>query len=343
MAQTTIDWYRTPIPKETLRELTERSDLRGWTQCASFLLVYAALTAMTVVFFLQGWWVPMILACYLHSLFLNMMSISAAVHELSHGTPFRTKPVNEFFLYLFSFLTWNNPVHFRASHILNHHPYTVYRGLDKEVIQVPVRDKLNWVNLLSWFTFDWAWFAVFFRVNVLHALGNGDADFFSWSPLFSKDDPRRTAMCTWARIMVIAYIVLIAVFIVFHFWVGLYLVFSYYFVRFLANLTGAIQHTGLGSSVPDWRLVCHTVKLSPLLRFLYWNMNYHTEHHMYAAVPFFNLPKLRAAIEKDVPAAHASFGACLRKLYQIRREQDRNPGYIWLPVFPAGATPPLLT
>ena len=77
--------------------------------------------------------------------------------------------------------------------------------------------------------------------------------------------------------------------------------FSYYFARILANLTGAIQHTGLGSDIPDWRVVCHTVKLNPLVRYLYWNMNYHTEHHMYAAVPFFNLAKLRGVLEKDMP------------------------------------------
>ncbi len=84
-------------------------------------------------------------------------------------------------------------------------------------------------------------------------------------------------------------------------------------------------------------------ELSPLLRYLYWNMNYHTEHHMYAAVPFFNLPKLRAAIERDCPPAHASFGACLSKLYDIKAEQESNSGYIWTPSFPPGAAAPRLT
>ena len=343
MAGTTINWYRTPVDKETLRQLTQRSNLRGWLQSGSFLLVYAALTALAVYFFLQRWWVPMVVACYLHSLFVNMMSISAATHELSHGTPFKTKPANEFFLYLFSFLTWNNPVHFRASHILNHHQFTLYTGQDKEVIQVPVKDKLNWVNILSWLTFDWSWFALFIRVNVLHALGNGDADFFNWNPLFPKDDPRRKAMCRWARFVVIGYVALIAVFIVFHLWVAIYLVFSYYFVRILANLTGAIQHTGLASDIPDWRVICHTVKLNPLLRYLYWNMNYHTEHHMYAAVPFFNLAKLRRVLEKDVPEAHAGFGACLRKLREIREAQAKDPSYFWTPSLPPGAAPARLS
>jgi fatty acid desaturase len=271
-----------------------------------------------------------------------MVSMSAAVHELSHGTPFRTKPVNEFFYYLFCFLTWNNPIHFRASHVQNHHPYTLHRGLDKEVVQVPVKAKINWVNMLKWFTFDWQWFAIFIKVNFLHALGKGDADFFSWDPLLKKDDPRRKAMCAWGRFVVIAYVVLLAAFIVFHIWVGIYLVFSYFFARILSNMTGILQHTGLPSDVPDWRVICHTVKLNPLWSYLYWHMEYHTEHHMYAAVPFFNLPKLREAILKDVPVAHPSFGACWKVLIEIKKRQETEPDFMYIHPFPAGAVPPRL-
>ncbi len=108
------------------------------------------------------------------------------------------------------------------------------------------------------------------------------------------------------------------------------------------RLTGAIQHTGLGSSIPDWRLVCHTVKVNRLLGWLYWNMSYHTEHHMYAAVPFHNLARLRAAIEKDMPEAHPSLSACIRTLYEIKRKQRSDPNCVWAPAFPPGATPPRL-
>jgi fatty acid desaturase len=99
--------------------------------------------------------------CYLHSLFLNFVGMAAA-HELSHGTVFRSKSVNEFLYRLFGFLTWNNPLHFRASHML-HHQLTVYRGRDKEVIQGPVAERMNLVNSLSWLTFDFKAFARFMR------------------------------------------------------------------------------------------------------------------------------------------------------------------------------------
>ena len=55
---------------------------------------------------------------------------------------------------------------------------------------------------------------------------------------------------------------------------------------FLCNNT---QHVGLMDNVPDYRLCCWTARFHPVLSFLYWHMNYHTEHHMYAAVPCYNL------------------------------------------------------
>ena len=36
-----INWYRTPIDKEVMRGLTERSDARGLLQAGSFLLIFA--------------------------------------------------------------------------------------------------------------------------------------------------------------------------------------------------------------------------------------------------------------------------------------------------------------
>jgi fatty acid desaturase len=176
MEPATINWYRSPIEKETLRQLTRKSDLKGWLQAGSFLMIYLALTAFALYLSRIRLWVPMVIVCYIQSVLVSFyMGLASAVHELGYGTPFKSKPVNEFFLYLFSLLTWSNPVHLRASHIQNHHPFTLYRGRYKEVIQVLVKEKLNWVNVLSWFTFDFKWCAVSMRANVLHALGNANA------------------------------------------------------------------------------------------------------------------------------------------------------------------------
>jgi len=70
------------------------------------------------------------------------------------------------------------------------------------------------------------------------------------------------------------------------------------FCFFLCNNT---QHVGLQGNVTDFRLCCRTFYLNPVIRFLYWQMNYHIEHHMYANVPCYNLGRLHQAIKHVLP------------------------------------------
>jgi fatty acid desaturase len=69
-------------------------------------------------------------------------------------------------------------------------------------------------------------------------------------------------------------------------------------------------------------------------------MNYHIEHHMYAAVPFYNLPKFHDAIADQLPEGPKSFLEGLRLVLSIRKRQEEDPGYVYVPKFPETATPP---
>ncbi len=60
--------------------------------------------------------------------------------------------------------------------------------------------------------------------------------------------------------------------------------------RWLAVLFGLSQHAGLAENVLDHRLNARTIHMNPVFRFLYWNMNYHVEHHMFPMVPYHALP-----------------------------------------------------
>lgn len=342
MTETRIKWHKSPIEKETLKELTQRSDAAGLKQAGGFLLIYITTTALVLYFFKQQLWLPMVATCYLHSCFLGFMGMGAAVHELSHSTPFKTRWLNELFYHLFSFLTWNNPIHFRYSHQKHHH-LTVYRGLDKEVILEPIA--LSPAVFLQWLTFDYTYFWKIMKPNFAHVLGRGDVDFFFWNPLFEKGDQKRQQMINWARWTMAGHLTLVAVFIYFKWWVLIYTVTcGYFFATFLFRGCGSLQHLGLRPNVPDWRLSCHTLKLNPVLSFLYWNMNYHIEHHMYAAVPFFKVPRLHETIKADLPEALApGMLSGLNKLLEIKKEQLRSPGYCYEPTFPSTALPPKRT
>ena len=61
----------------------------------------------------------MLAVCSIHFMFHGFTGTEAAVHELSHGTPFKSRWLNELFYRLFCFLSWSNWVHFRASHMLH--------------------------------------------------------------------------------------------------------------------------------------------------------------------------------------------------------------------------------
>ena len=71
-------------------------------------------------------------------------------------------------------------------------------------------------------------------------------------------------------------------------------------------MTGLLQHGGLADNVIDHRLNSRTVYMNPISRFIYWNMNYHVEHHMFPMVPYHALPKLHELIKHDLPAPNPS-------------------------------------
>ena len=52
------------------------------------------------------------------------------------------------------------------------------------------------------------------------------------------------------------------------------------------DMTGLIQHGGLAEDVVDHRLNARTVLMNPVSHWIYWNMNYHVEHHMFPMVPY---------------------------------------------------------
>lgn len=334
-----IQWYRSPIDREILKELTKKSDVKPLLHVGGFLLIIGVLGFAAFRFYQMRLWFPMIIAAYIYGTVFRFLSLHTAVHELSHGTVFRTKTLNEFFFYFFSFFTWSNPLHFRASHRL-HHQYTVHRGLDKEIVQAPVANKLNWKNLLAWFTFDIQGFLRFFGTNLLHAAGDGEADVFHWDPLFPEGSEQRRRMIRWARFMLIGHIVLAIFFGVMGWWILIYLVsFSSFVGTWACRLSVALQHTGLPENIPDWRMLARTVEFGPVMRFLYWSMNYHVEHHMYAAVPFYNLKKLHRALADDLPEPIHGFWRGVRHMFEIKRRQRQNPSYVFYPELPTTAAP----
>ena len=332
-----INFYKTKIDRTVLKSLTKRRNFPGLVQSLGILSFYSLTTALCLYLFLQEMWIPMILAGYFHAMFSNFVGMEASIHELSHKTPFKTKWLNEIFYYLFSFISWNNPIHFRESH-RRHHQFTVYKGQDKEVVVNPA--PYNTGDYISWFLFDWKKFRMFFVGNLANILGKDQPDTFFWDPLFEKDDPRRKQMFAWARFQLLGHIALSVVFVYYQLWVLIFTVsFSYCFATFLARSCEIVQHVGVKSNVPDWRVTCHTMIFGPVMSFFYWRMNYHIEHHMYASVPFYNLYKLHKIISFDTPEPVRGYFKGVKKILSFIRKQRKETSWCYTPVFPETAEP----
>jgi Na(+)-translocating NADH:ubiquinone oxidoreductase F subunit len=99
------------------------------------------------------------------------------------------------------------------------------------------------------------------------------------------------------------------------------------FGTWLGVLYGVTQHAGLAENVLDHRLNCRTVYMNPINRYLYWNMNYHVEHHMFPLVPYHALPALHEAIKDDCPPPYPSILASYREIVPAVLKQISDPAY----------------
>lgn len=342
-----INWYRCRVDKAVMSELMRRSDARAFLQVFAQLGLFAVTATVAYALFRRldaGNW-PWLLPLLLVALFLHGTNGSffggCACHELCHKTPFRTPFWNAFFLRVYAFLSWFDPVGYRASHI-RHHQATTHADHDGEVV-LPV--KLDWQSV-QFFAAALAidpvalWRQL--RFCVAAACGDLSRDGFFRSEWLRRvvpetDREARREIVIWARIVLGGHLALATIFALTGHWFLIVLVnFGCLYSNWLCVLTGAPQHLGLSPNTPDFRLCCRTYTCSWLPAFFYWNMQYHVEHHMFPAVPFYNLPRLRAAIVHDLPpATHGLWATWRDDLLPVIKRQREDPNYVYVPRLPS--------
>lgn len=322
-----IKWYRVQADKQEMKKLMARSDLHGLLQAGSQLLIVTLTGWLCFFTFHNLSWPLVLMAFFIHGTFYAFLSPAAACHELSHGTPFKTKALNEFFYNLFSFLTWNNPVWFRISHT-EHHQNTLHDVVDQEVILPSKFGAIDWIKA---FTFNVAgaprgiWIHNIIPHHLQNALGILTSE---WERrLFEKNPKKKKALVHWARIIVFGHLALALLFIYLDQWILIPIVLLPFYASWLSLIVGVPQHAGLKDNVPDFRRSCRTVKQDGFTRYCYWNMNYHIEHHMYAAIPFYNLPKLNKLLEHDMPVPCKNLTAAWKEINAAHKRQKTDPDY----------------
>jgi fatty acid desaturase len=134
------------------------------------------------------------------------------------------------------------------------------------------------------------------------------------------------------------YAVVIAWAIVVHSWLPVvFLLLPRSYGAWLHEFLALTQHTGLRENELDHRFSTRTLKLNRFLQFLYWNMNYHVEHHMFPNVPFHALPQLRKAIEADLPPTYDGLFSAWGEIVHVFRMQRHDADYMVTPRVPGNA------
>ena len=307
------DWYQTPIPRAELRELLQRRDGPA-IRDTLILFGLLALTGYATAALWGSWWaaVP-----YFFYAVLYGTSSDSRWHECEHGTAFRSDWMNTVLYEIASFMVMRESVLWRWSHT-RHHSDTVIVGRDPE-IQLPRPPDL-WGLFLA--IFNIGVYQAHFTKLVTHATGRMQDDEKTYVP--ELEFPK---IYLRARIYLLVYVGVIVWAVAGRTWLPVFLfILPQFFGTWLMILHNIPQHAGLAENVLDHRLNCRTVYMNPVSRFIYWNMNYHLEHHMFPLVPYHALPRLHELVKEDCPPPYPSILSAWKEILPTLIRQTKGPG-----------------
>jgi fatty acid desaturase len=316
-------WYRCAIPRKQMKELMQRKD---GPAIRDTIILYSAIIAAGVLAYLSwgSWWAVSAFALYG---VLYAAPGDSRWHECGHGTAFKTQWMNDVVYQIASFMVMREPTPWRWSHA-RHHTDTIIIGRDPEIAATRPPDllslALNALHIKNAIAEA--------RKVILHSLGRiSDAE-KDYIP--ASEFPRvfRTARI-WVAIYLAVIVACIATGSILPLmFIGL----PSFYGAWLHLFFGLTQHVGLAEDTLDHRLNSRTVYMNPIFRFLYWNMNYHVEHHMFPMVPYHALPALHEVMKADTPPPYPSCWAAYREIIPTLLQQRKDPTYFVRRELPSG-------
>lgn len=274
------------IAPQRLRGLMQRSDMRGAVQMGSHLAAIAV--SGTALWLLWGtWWaVPVFMG---HGVLLNFLY--AAQHELSHTTVFKTKALNMIFGRIIGFFMIFARDFDWIQHSA-HHQHTQNWEKDGELARVPytLRSYLLWMTGLSyWLT----------RVTRMIRLSRGVV----LEPYIRPD--QHALVIAEARWHMAGYALILALSVALQSWAAVILWLApMVAMKPVHQLQNTIEHLGLSHESDIFRNTRST-RTNALLRWLCWQMPYHTAHHAFPSVPFWQLKHLDAELKGNGAVPYA--------------------------------------
>jgi fatty acid desaturase len=308
-------WYGCSISRARLKELVQRKNgpaIRDTLLWFGLLILTGTLGYVTW----GTWWtvVPFMAYGVLYG-----SSSDSRWHECGHRTAFKSAWLNDLIYEIASFMVLRESVPWRWSHT-RHHTDTIIVGRDPE-ITMP-RPPPNLLGIaLELFRFKSG--PEEFHKMVLHSLARLTPAEGTYIP-----DMERAKVFRNARIYLSIYLAVIGCAIATHSFLPLmYIGLPSFYGGWLGGLFGLTQHAGLAEDVLDHRLNSRTVYMNPVFRYLYWEMNYHIEHHMFPMVPYHALERLHEELKPDMPRPYDGLLDAYREIIPTLIRQLKEPNY----------------
>ncbi len=264
-----------------LRVLNARSDLRGWAQILSHvgaIILLAVLHAQAM----GSYWA--IATGFVLGVLVNFLY--AGQHELSHGTVFATKSVNEYWGRLIGFVMifprdYDQVMHFA------HHKWTQDWERDGEL----VREPYTLTTYLLWLSGVTYW-----RNRVMGIIRRARGVIIE--PYIRAEE--EAMIIRESRIHLALYGLVIVVSLAIGSWAWLtFWILPMVLTKPVHQLQNTIEHLGL-SHEDNILENTRSTRTNALIRWLCWQMPYHTAHHTFPSVPFWKLRELNNKIEEKI-------------------------------------------
>ena len=262
------------------RQLTARSDVRGLVHLAGHVAIIAAFLGLNLTS--DGWIRAGAVLCQGSA----MVFLFTAMHECSQSTAFRSRWLNRAVGASAGLLLLISPRWFFHFH-QDHHKFTQDPARDPE-LATPKPDRMaGHLWHLSGLPF---WYG-----NLTVLVGNAMAH---------RHDPyvpsaRRSAVVWEARSMLVTYAILLPSLALADLLVSTLLLPLIVGQPFLRAYLLA-EHAGCEETNGNMLVNTRTLLTMAPVRFLAWNMPFHTEHHSFPAVPFHALPRLHRVMRDDL-------------------------------------------
>ena len=317
-------WYKPNIDKKALKEFSKRSDLKGITDIFLFIVVLASSAYLCLITW-GTWWSVLTLLIYGNIFYCKIISIQ---HETNHETYFKSRFLNKIFYNITSLLGGFEAVRWKWSHF-HHHTYTIFTH--EEVYDYennsprptePIRFLLNFLPLGPILNIQKVRHFTHFEI-IKHSLG-----IVSKVVKITVPENEINKVINSSRLYVLFWLFVIICSVFFGTWLPVIMILlPPFYGNTILMICAMTQHAGLADNIKDHRKSTRTVILNPFFSFLYSNMEYHIEHHIFPKIPCHNLKDFHKFIKNQMPKPKKGIFDAYKSIIPAIFKQAKDKNY----------------